>query len=130
MVENDIKPTYQRLAILDYLINNLTHPTVDEIYNSLITEVPTLSKTTVYNTVKNFVNKGILKQLSIDNNEVRYDIILEAHGHFRCDVCGKIYNFKIDKKNQYQDLDGFQINSSDIYLNGICKECLEKNKTK
>ena len=34
----------------------MNHPTVETIYKELIDEIPTLSKTTVYNTLKQFVN--------------------------------------------------------------------------
>ena len=46
----DIKPSYQRLRIFQYLLSHRTHPTVDEIHHALVAEMPTLSKTTVYNT--------------------------------------------------------------------------------
>ena len=33
--KNNIRPTHQRLVILDYLYNNFNHPSVLEIYTSL-----------------------------------------------------------------------------------------------
>ena len=50
-----VRPSVQRLAVMDYLATHKTHPTVDEIYSSLAPSIPTLSKTTVYNTLKLFV---------------------------------------------------------------------------
>ena len=47
---HNIKPSVQRIAIMNYLIEHRTHPTVDEIYTALSPSIPTLSKTTVYNT--------------------------------------------------------------------------------
>ncbi len=49
-----IKPSYQRIKIYEYIFNNNIHPTVDNIYKKLLKEIPTLSKTTVYNTLKLF----------------------------------------------------------------------------
>ncbi|MDY6065753.1 MAG: transcriptional repressor [Finegoldia sp.] len=114
--------------MLDYLVTNHTHPTVDEIYNNLIGQLPTLSKTTVYNTVKSFVDKNIIRQINVDSSEDRYDIILEDHGHFKCNECGKIYNFKINRNTSHQELEGFDINYYNICLKGTCKDCLEKKK--
>ncbi|HPK44931.1 MAG TPA: transcriptional repressor, partial [Spirochaetota bacterium] len=54
-----ISPSYQRLKILEYLDQNRSHPTVDEIYSALLPLIPTLSKTTVYNTVSLFVQQGL-----------------------------------------------------------------------
>lgn len=45
-----IKPSLQRIAIVEYLMENRIHPTADDIYHALCIQVPTLSKTTVYNT--------------------------------------------------------------------------------
>ena len=47
-----IQPSYHRLKILEYLQAYRTHPTVDIIYKNLSKEIKTLSKTTVYNTLK------------------------------------------------------------------------------
>jgi hypothetical protein len=46
-----VKPSPQRVAILQWLIDNRCHPTVDEIYRALEQIYPTLSRTTVYNTM-------------------------------------------------------------------------------
>ena len=44
---HNIKPSVQRIAIMKYLMEHRTHPTVDEIYTALSPTIPTLSKTTV-----------------------------------------------------------------------------------
>ena len=49
-----IKPSLQRLAVMKYLMQYHTHPTVDEIYAALHSSIPTLSKTTIYNTLSLF----------------------------------------------------------------------------
>lgn len=55
--EHGIKPSYQRMKVFQYLVDNHNHPTVDMIYKALCPEIPTLSKTTVYNTLNLFVEK-------------------------------------------------------------------------
>ena len=47
--KNGIKPSVQRMKIFQYLLDHHTHPTVDDIFQNLSPEMPTLSKTTVYN---------------------------------------------------------------------------------
>ena len=61
-----IKPSVQRIAIMDYLLTHRTHPAIDEIYLALCEQIPTLSKTTVYNTLKLFVEHGAAQMLTID----------------------------------------------------------------
>ena len=42
------------------------HPTVDEIYQALVDHIPTLSKTTVYNTLRLLMEHGVVRMLTID----------------------------------------------------------------
>ena len=63
---HNIKPSVQRIAIMNYLIEHRTHPTVDEIYTALSPSIPTLSKTTVYNTLKLLSEQGAAQTLTID----------------------------------------------------------------
>ena len=47
--DHSIKPSYQRVRILKYLVEKRNHPTVEMIHKELVSDIPTLSKTTVYN---------------------------------------------------------------------------------
>ena len=42
---HNIKPSVQRIAIMTYLMEHRTHPTVDEIYTALAPSIPTLFTT-------------------------------------------------------------------------------------
>lgn len=124
---HDIKPSYQRMKIFQYLIENMSHPTVDEIYKALNPEIPTLSKTTVYNTLNLFIDKGIAKVLTIEENETRYDATVDLHGHFKCEKCGKVIDLPIElNKLAIGDVENLEIKEYHIYLKGICKDCQKK----
>ena len=58
LVKKDIRPSYHRIKVLEYLFDHEDHPTADEIYAVLHSQIPTLSKTTVYNTLNSFVEAG------------------------------------------------------------------------
>jgi Fur family peroxide stress response transcriptional regulator len=119
-----IKPSYQRIKVFDYLLNNKTHPTVDKIHHELVGEIPTLSKTTVYNTLKLFHEKGIILIINIEDNETRFDADVSNHGHFKCKKCGEIYDFKLSENNlDLPDLKTYSIDEQHIYLKGICPKC-------
>ena len=125
--QNNVKPSYQRIKIYDYLIRHNSHPTVDEIYQVLLDEIPTLSKTTVYNTLKLFLDKEIVQLITIEENETRYDVDVSLHGHFKCLGCGGIYDVWLDMTSiKLEGLDEFVINESHIYLKGSCNKCLVK----
>lgn len=118
-----IRPTIQRIQILEYLDQKRNHPTANEIFQHLQNTIPTLSKTTVYNTLKTFVDKGLVNELKIDLSESRFDINTEDHGHFRCLKCEKVYDFDFPHNNTDKDLPGFNIKTKNIYYTGICPEC-------
>jgi len=123
--ENKIKPSFQRIKVYEYLIEKKNHPTVDMIYQTLVNEIPTLSKTTIYNTLKLFVEQNIVVIINIEDNETRYDADISTHGHFKCRNCGKVYDFNYTNSNlSFKDLKHFKIEKTHLYLNGICANCL------
>jgi len=123
--QHGIKPSLQRIKIYEYLSKNKNHPTVEKIYNDLIKEMPTLSKTTVYNTFSLFMKNNIVTMITIEENETRYDADTKFHGHFKCTDCGEVYDFEIeDIKLQDGTLKGFQIDEKHLYFKGKCKSCL------
>ena len=125
--ERNIAPSYQRIMILKYLTENQNHPTVDQIYGALRVSMPTLSKATVYNTLNLFAEFGLVRVLSIEDNETRYDVVVQNHGHFKCSSCGSITNFVVNiDRFVAQDLQGFQIMQKNVYFNGRCPNCLAK----
>ncbi len=125
--EKGIKPSFQRIRIYEYLASRKDHPSVDMIYTALAPEIPTLSKTTVYNTLKNFVQAGIASQVMIDEHEIRYDGDIKSHGHFKCERCGKIFDFNADfSKFESPELTHFLITQQHFYLSGQCVHCQTK----
>ena len=100
------------------------HPTVDDVFAALEPEIPGLSKTTVYNTVKLFIQSGLLERINIHEHEMRYDLILRDHGHFKCLRCGEISNFDIDIQHYpISGLGQYQIKERDVLFKGICPKC-------
>ncbi len=125
--EYDINPSVQRIEIYNYLIKNRIHPTVEEIYQNLVLTIPTLSKTTIYNTLKLFVEKDLVLELRIDN-ESRFDAFVAYHGHFKCNVCQKIYDFQVLENDDSlnNDLKNFKIEKKHTFYYGVCENCLNK----
>ena len=125
LLEKNIKPSYPRMKILEYLVTQKNHPTVDNIYTDLVKEMPTLSKTTVYNTLNSFIKEDIARVITIEEGETRYDAEIENHGHFKCTKCGEIHDFKINELGlEKEGLEDFKINQKNFYYLGLCKDCL------
>ncbi len=124
LIKNGISPSFQRLQVYTYLKNNNVHPTAFKIYNDLKKQIPTLSKTTVYNVLKLLAGKNLIKEIKIEDNELRFDAILQEHGHFKCSECGMVTDIFYDK--EFVDFIEKRNKITDIQFNiiGICENCL------
>jgi Fe2+ or Zn2+ uptake regulation protein len=124
LLNHDIKPSVQRVAIMQYLMEHKTHPTIDQIFISLLPSIPTLSRTTVYNTLKLFYDKKAVLALTIDEKNVRYDAEITAHAHFRCKKCGEIYDVFLDTDvPPFKGSSKFIMEDTQVYFIGICEKC-------
>ena len=129
LTEYGIKPSVQRIVIMEYLMTHRTHPTADEVYTALCDSIPTLSKTTVYNTLKLFAQQKAALMLTINDNLVRFDGDTSLHSHFLCRRCGRVHDLPYSgKKREARELqiEGHAVEEIHHYYKGICKECKEK----
>ncbi len=124
----NLRLSHQRLKVMEYLMKNPIHPCVDRIYTDLHRDIPTLSKTTIYQTLKSLQAAGLIRALNFDDHDTRYEIDAENHGHLKCDRCKGIYDFGIDIDSLAVNLDGFQINDRKAYFKGVCPRCLSNTK--
>ena len=87
-----VTPSPQRTAIYHFLRTHAIHPTAETIFAAVRAEQPSLSLTTVYNTLKLLAEKHAVQEIFIEGCEVRYDADMSAHGHFKCLHCGEVYD--------------------------------------
>ena len=127
-----IKPSLIRLKVMQYLTGTHAHPNVELIHKHLSKEIPTLSKTSIYNTLKTFSAAGVVKEIMIEENEIRYDALIDRHGHFKCVVCGKLADIDLGCVScaSEEKLKGGKVLEEHIYLKGVCAGCVKKGKTK
>ncbi|MBI5180297.1 MAG: transcriptional repressor [Nitrospirae bacterium] len=128
--ETGLKLTPQRLAILDYLEGNKSHPTAEDIYKAVSKRFSTMSLATVYNTLEALKRKGVVLELTIDPNKKRFDPDTISHHHIICIRCGKVSDVSDNKlmlnmpKVSMRD---FKIMNWHIDFHGICMECEGKD---
>lgn len=125
LIAKGVHPSHQRVAIMDYLLKNRTHPTVETLYEALHPTMPTLSKTTIYNTLKLLEEKGALVSINIEEKHTRYDADTHPHAHFQCVCCHTIYDIILDKAPDLpQELEsGDTATEVQLYYKGICHKC-------
>ncbi len=124
-----LRQSHQRIAILQFLMLNDIHPTADDIYNALKNEYPTMSLTTVYNTLKALSDAGAIEMLKIERENARFDFPKIPHSHFRCRSCGKILDIsELPDILKYVPKGSYHIENVEVYFQGLCDECFNKNQ--
>jgi Fur family peroxide stress response transcriptional regulator len=107
-------------------VKNKNHPSVDKIYTEQVKQIPSLSRTTVYKTMDLFCKKKVAISVNIEDKEVRYDADTSAHGHFKCQICKKVFDFDIDDNRiVIEKLNRFKIINKQFNFYGICPDCLD-----
>lgn len=84
--------TPQRAAIYRTLADAHDHPTADDLFTAVRSEIPDLSLATVYKALEAFVGAGVAKKVNLGDGPARYDGRTEGHDHFRCLRCGSLFD--------------------------------------
>jgi Fur family iron response transcriptional regulator len=77
-----ITPTHQRIEIALVLLEKRWHPSADQILAAVNVRYAETSKATVYNTLKLFLEKGLVRELIVDPSKIFYDSNTGVHHHF------------------------------------------------
>ncbi len=122
--DHNLRPSQQRMAVMKYLLDHHTHPTAETIYASLSPNYPTLSRTTVYQTLEKLYATGLAQKIVIEDGEMRFDADTSDHGHFKCVKCGEVSDFFYPANHPFPQLEGrFEIQEQHLYYKGICPNC-------
>ena len=78
---HDINPTHQRIEIAHALFSRQSHLSADQVMAIVNTRHFETSKATVYNTLKLFLEKGLIREVIVDPSKVFYDPNTSAHHH-------------------------------------------------
>lgn len=124
----NIKLTPQRIAILDYLEGNRSHPSAEEVYKHVSKQFPSMSFATVYNVLNTLAKQGLIKELFIDPDKKRFDPDIHYHHHLICIRCKKIIDVEMEYQLDLPDtaVTGFKVLSNQIQFYGICSDCIKK----
>ncbi len=126
--ERKLKVTPQRLGILSFL-DQKSHPTVEEIYQAVQSEFPSVSLATVYKNVNRLYDEGILRQVNT-GHVIRYDLAWSTHAHFICQHCGHVEDIMIDNEALTPCMERFglmakgRVGYLDMVAYGTCEGCL------
>jgi Fur family ferric uptake transcriptional regulator len=124
------KMTPQRRLIVEYLHDNSSHLTAEELIKFLETRAPGINKSTVYRTLDLLEESGCVVKSELDGRFIYHHAEEGHHHHLVCRECGRTINcneniFAELKKSLKENL-GFQADLKHVMINGICSACQKK----
>jgi Fe2+ or Zn2+ uptake regulation protein len=123
-----LRLTPQRLAIVQCLIGDETHPTAQELFERLRSRFPTISVATVYNTLSALNAIGHCRELDMGGPS-RFDPNVEPHDHAVCERCNAIRDVARTESAPPEpseascDLPGFRVSHVERVYRGLCAHC-------
>lgn len=122
--------TLQKQIILRHLRTLANHPTAQQVYESVHSEYPSISRATVYRDLSEAAATGQILRINIAG-ETHYDHFTPLHYHLKCRVCGKVCD--VFMKQEPDILHAVAPNRStdcitenySIEFQGICLKCAD-----
>lgn len=119
--------TRQRKIILEELRNLHSHPTADEVYDTVRKRMPRISLGTVYRNLEILSQSGLAQRLDLAGNRRRFDGSTEDHYHVRCVRCGAVEDVPVEPlKNLEESVRSnteFEIIGHRLNFLGLCPTC-------
>lgn len=110
---------------------------INELYIKLAVLLPKIAKSTIYRNIDSLLAQNQIDKYHLnDDNEVFYKIKADIHEHKHfviCDNCKKTFDLPscpIHELENAMEEEGFIIKDHQIQINGICKSCADKQKSK
>jgi len=123
-----LRLTAQRLAICRALVQSQEHPTAQTVYTQLRREFPSLSRATVYNTLRTLVDAGLVQELGpAGDGAVHYDADLSPHINLICTRCHRIEDLAnvslAEVAQRVMETSGYQLRGARVAYYGLCPRC-------
>lgn len=119
--------TEQRAAVYRFLCGTTAHPTADEVFTTVRSEISDISLATVYKTLETLVSCGLVTKLSFGDGSARYDSRTEDHFHSRCLLCGAVRDVPLSQLQgslpQVHPTGGFRVEGYRLEVIGYCADC-------
>ena len=130
--DNGHKITPQRLAIVQIIAESEGHPSVENIYDQIKKDFPTMSLATVYRNIVIIKSLGEVLELGFPDGSNRYDGNKPyPHPHVICIKCKKIVDPDLDSldeiKKEVALETNFKILNHRLDFFGLCSDCMTNN---
>jgi Fur family ferric uptake transcriptional regulator len=130
-----MRNTEQRRILVDHIFSQHQHFDADQ----LIAQLPAkgkpgyVSRPTVYRTLAEFVDAGLLRKFELDGRAVyEHDYGYPQHDHLYCKECQKLIEFKSDElvelRSRVAREHGFRVSGHRLIVYGICEDCAKSKR--
>lgn len=130
-----MRNTEQRRILVEYVFSHHQHFDADQ----LIAQLPAkgdpqyVSRPTVYRTLAEFVDAGLLRKFELDGRAVyEHDYGYPQHDHLYCKQCHKLFEFESDDLIELRDRvareQKFRVTGHRLIVHGICAECVKSRR--
>lgn len=120
--------TKQRELILDAVMQSTTHPTADELFQTIRPKLPTISLATVYRNLNLLAKDGRIRKISMPDMPDRFDWRMTVHDHLLCTKCHRVFDFTLPQPldDQIASVSGMQVESYSLVARGLCPTCRQQ----
>ncbi len=130
--------TQQRRALIELIFRQHEHFDADALVEELRqnkTDSVKASPATVYRTLKELVEAGLLKRMHLNGRAVyEHDYGYPQHDHLHCEKCDKLIEFQSDELKKLREAvaaqHNFRVSSHRLIISGTCEECSKKRRRK
>lgn len=128
MIDNNVKPTAMRLLVLQFLL----HKKVAVSLTNIEDYFDNSDRTTLYRTLKTFVESGIAHQIDDGTGIMKYaiceehcncEIGIDLHLHFHCNNCDETVCLTEHKIPHINLPEGYLAEDANLVVKGICEKC-------
>ncbi|MDO5331912.1 MAG: transcriptional repressor [Bacillota bacterium] len=122
--------TKQRKMVLEAVQSRHDHPTAEQIYEQVKSIDSKISLGTVYRNLSVLAEDGFIQIIKMPDAD-RFDLVTEAHQHFICNNCGKIFDIHLEYDKSIDKLPmpkGFKVISHQTVFKGLCADCAKSIK--
>lgn len=130
-----MRNTEQRRLLVEHVFNHHEHFDADALIEQLPRkgEPGYVSRPTVYRTLIEFVDAGLLRRFELDGRAVyEHDYGYPQHDHLHCTKCQRLFEFKSDPLIQLRDEVGrdhrFRVTGHRLIISGVCDECTSAHR--
>jgi Fur family transcriptional regulator, peroxide stress response regulator len=102
------------------------HPTAEEIHKAINRTDPRASLATVYKSLHALESAGLIREVNVEGNAVRFESNMQKHHHFVCDKCGRVEDilwFDVPALSRGRHLGRRTLRQYEVVMRGLCSLC-------